>query len=117
MKLLDEYFAKEKEIHDYFGYKEDWVKIPLNDSTMYYWHLIGDGSEGYGKAKIIFQEEPLTAEQVADGDATYSSLVYPQRFLPKWVYRTKDYTLICEDTRTDGNKFLSIFDNKKEFKA
>lgn len=29
MKQLDEYFKLQKEIYDYFGYKEDWVVIPI----------------------------------------------------------------------------------------
>ena len=32
MKLLDQYFKLQKEIYDYFGYKEDWVVIPLYDN-------------------------------------------------------------------------------------
>lgn len=46
----------------------------------------------------------------------YSNEIYTQRFLPKWVYRGKDYTMICVDTHTDGNKFLQIFDNSKEIR-
>ncbi len=32
------------------------------------------------------------------------------------VYRGQDYTMISVDTHVDGNKFLQIFDNKKEVK-
>jgi len=44
----------------------------------------------------------------------YRNDIYTQRFLSKWVYRGEDYTMICVDTHTDGNKFLQIFNNKKE---
>jgi hypothetical protein len=46
----------------------------------------------------------------------YAAEIYTQRFLPKWVYRGAEYTMVCVDTRTDGNKFLMVFDNKKEIK-
>lgn len=106
---LDNYFKLQKEIYDYFGYIEDWVAIPLDDAREYYWYLTG---EQYGDA-VTFAE---TAEQLQDVEALafYSNVIYTQRFLPRWVYRGEDYTMICVDTHTDGNKFLQIFDNKKE---
>ena len=33
VKLLDDYFKLQKEIYDHFGYTEDWVVIPIEDST------------------------------------------------------------------------------------
>jgi hypothetical protein len=59
-----------------------------------------------------------TIEALDDWEAGeyYSNEIYTQRFLPKWVYRTDDYTMICVDTHVDGNKFLQIFDNAKEVK-
>lgn len=106
MELLKEYFRIQKQIYDYFGYVEDWVAIPIDDSTMYYWFIEGD--EKYGS--VVF------ANEMKDfiSDEYYSNEIYRQRFLPKWVYRSNDYTMICVDTHIDGNKFLQIFDNKKE---
>lgn len=106
MKLLKEYFALRKQIHDYFGYVEDWVDIPLEDGTDFYWYLTG---EGHGDS-VRFAEE---IEAVHD---MYEDQIYTQRFLPKWVYRGEEYTMVCVDTQTDGNKFLRIFDNSKEIK-
>jgi hypothetical protein len=65
---------------------------------------------------VRYFEEPLTKELV-EGGATYSAVIYRQRFLPKWVYRKDDFTMICADTQTDGNKYLMIFDNQKECKG
>ena len=113
MKLLDNLFDLEKQIHNYFGYVENWVKIPLDDCTEFYWHLTGDGSTG--DAEVLFQEGPLKAGNLKD--AIYGHSIYTQRFLPKWVYRGEEYTMIVVDTETDGNKFLSVFDNKKEFRG
>jgi len=107
MKLLKDYFELQKQIFNYFGYVEDWVAIPLNDLTDVYWHLTGEDS-----GKQVF----YSPDKSFNEDCLYSNYIYTQCFLPKWVYRGKDYTMICGDTRCDGNKFLQIFDNKKEIK-
>lgn len=124
---LDEYFALVKEIHDEFGYKEDWVVIPLDDQRGSYWQLSGEG-RGH---EVTWATTPddlrlwLDAEASDDPDAwkalpegldVWSAEIYTQRFLPKWVYRTDELTMVCVDTHTDGNKFLMIFDNAKEVK-
>ncbi len=111
MQLLDEYNKLEKQIHEYFGYEEDWVVIPMMDSTDYYWHLTGQGPGD--EVKFAEQEENVFEGTDDDG---YAEALYTQRFLPRWVYRGKDYTMISVDTMTDGNKFLRIFDNAKEVK-
>ena len=111
--MFDEYFKLQKEIFDHFGYVEDWVVIPLVDHRGYYWHLWG---EAHGDS-IGYSEEPLTQEIISEGKEYYESEIYTQRFLPKWVYRAEDFTLVCMDTQCDGNKFLGIFSNDKEIKG
>lgn len=110
MKLLSDYFTLQKQIFDYFGYKEDWKVIPLDDRTDQYWMVILDERGG---GSYCHHEEPLTKESVEAG-VIYGGSIYTQRFLPKWVYRGAEYTMVCADTHTDGNKFLMIFDNTKE---
>lgn len=107
MKLLKDYFDAKKQVHDYFGYVEDWVAIPLDDATDCVWYLDGEGPGEVRYAENI--------EDFATGEY-YANSIYTQRFLPKWVYRGEEYTMICVDTQTDGNKFLQIFDNSKELK-
>lgn len=103
---LKRYFELQQQIYDYFGYVEDWRVIPLDDATEYYWRLFGEGP-GF----VIFAD---TEDKLkSDGDY-YRSEIYTQRFLPKWVYRGADYTMICVDTRTDGNTFLQVFSNVLE---
>lgn len=114
MKLLEEYFELQKKIHDYFGYVEDWVAIPMDDSTPFYWKL-SEYEDGSGFVRFSEDKEKLSPEKEADGEY-YENEIYTQRFLPKWVYRGEEYTMICVDTHTDGNKFLQIFDNSKEIK-
>lgn len=108
--MIDEYFELQEKIHEYFGYKEDWVVIPLMDYRQYYWNLDGEGMDGH----VLYRNQPITDEIFEQGDY-YDATIYTQRFLSKWVYRTKEHTLICMDTHTDGNKYFGIFDNKKEF--
>ena len=107
MKLLDDYFKIQKELYDYFGYVENWRVIPVDDATEYYWTTDNHS----------FVNFAVTEEELFDGSGYhYSNEIYTQRFLSRWVYRAEDYTMICVDTHTDGNKFLQIFDNKKERK-
>ena len=109
MKLLDQYFKLQKEIYDYFGYNEDWVVIPLDDNRGYYWYLTG---EGHGD-EVKYAADKINLFDGTEDDG-YSSEIYTQRFLPKWVYRGEEFTMVCIDTHTDGNKFLAVFDNSKE---
>lgn len=102
-KLLNDYFELQEKIYEYFGYNQNWVVIPIEDATEYYWRIIGNKEVQFSK-KI---------EDLGE-DEGYSNEIYTQRFLPKWIYRGKDYTMIVVDTHTDGNKFLQIFDNSKE---
>lgn len=112
MQLLNDYLEKQKELFDYFGYVENWKAIPVDNATMYYWCLTG---EGQGE-NVVFAN---TVEELLDEEAgdMYINEIYTQRHLPKWVYRGADYTMVVVDTHTDGNKFLQIFDNAKEIKA
>jgi hypothetical protein len=112
MKLLDDYFKIQKELYDYFGYEEDWVVIPIEDSTEFFWCLI-DESEG-NAVEVQFAEK--IDDILYQTGNHYCDEIYHQRFLNKWVYRKDEYTMVCVDTHTDGNKFLRIFDNKKEIK-
>lgn len=108
MKLLTEYFQLQKEIYSYFGYKEDWVVIPIDDARSYFWVLTAD--------EVIFSEAKNDVISNIDGEYSgngYSNSIYRQCFLPKWIYPGKEYTMICVDTHTDGNKFLQVFDNSK----
>lgn len=110
MNTLKKYFRLQNEIYDYFGYQEDWVVIPLEDNTADYWYLTG---EGHGD-QVFFSSKPLSPKLILDGENLYCDIIYTQRFLPKWVYRGAEFTMVCADTRTDGNKLLRIFDNRKE---
>lgn len=108
MKLLKEYFELQKKVHEYFGYVEDWKVIPLEDSTEMFWTL-DQNSDGSGEVRFAESLEQLHSE----GDY-YENEIYTQRFLPKFVYEGEEYTMVCVDTHTDGNKFLQIFANDKK---
>lgn len=109
MKFIKQYFDVRKQVHEYFGYKEDWVNIPLEDMTDMYWFI--DGDDVYGE--LCYFEKQMTRQIIENGEY-YTAGIYAQRFLSNWIYRTDDFTMISMDTQVDGNKFLGIFDNKKE---
>ena len=48
------FFSTEKAIHDYFGYVENWAKIPLEDAREMHWKINGGESHG---GTIVFHEE------------------------------------------------------------
>lgn len=108
--LINSYFSLEQQIHESFGYVEDWVKIPMEDSRIYYWRLTGEGrGDSVGFAD--------TVEELNDTSGNYyEEEIYTQRFLKKWVYRGEHLTMVCCNTGVDGNKFLRIFENSKERK-
>jgi hypothetical protein len=114
MQLLKDYFKLEQAIHDYFGYVEDWVTIPLDDHTDDYWMITGP--EDRSTTSVVYSPTPFTMQSIVDGNTLYGGRIYTQRFLNKWVYRAKDYTMVCVDTECDGNKYLMVFDNTKETK-
>jgi hypothetical protein len=107
MKLLDSYFELKKQIYEYFGYVEDYVIIPIEDSRKMFWRLYGNGP---GVVRFAETENLLDDPK----QNYYENEIYTQRFLKKWVYRGEKYTMVCVDTHTDGNKFLQIFSNEKE---
>lgn len=104
MEKLDRYFSLQKEIYEYFGYVEDWVVFPIEDTRDHFWHV----DEKIGRVRFWKNYEDLKSENY------FENSIYTQRHLPRWVYRGEDYTMIVVDTRTDGNKFLQIFTNALE---
>lgn len=106
---INEFETARQKIFDHVGYVEDWVVIPLDFQPNIYWYINGEENNG----EVCFAE---TKDDLLDWEAGnyYSHTIYTQRFLPKWVYRGKSYTMIVVDTHTDGNKFLQIFDNDFE---
>lgn len=105
--LLDAYSELEKQIHEYFGYGENWQVFPIYDSRSYFWYLDG---EGPGTVHFADTKEELLSQE----GKYYEEEIYTYHHMDKWVYRGKDFTMILVDTCTDGNNFASIFDNSKE---
>ena len=111
---IETYFSIAAEIHEYFGYNENWKCIPMDNHIGDYWMVFLDKDEVGGK--YVYSPKPFTEDKIKAGSDIYSGEIYCQRFLKKWVYRAKDMTMICADTQTDGNKFLMLFENDKECK-
>ena len=109
---IDKYFELQNAIFEHVGYREDWKVIPLDNHTDAYWFITGEGHND----KYCYSPKPLTKESVEAGVEIYGGNIYTQRFLPKWIYRGEQYTVVCADTQCDGNKLLLLFDNTKECK-
>lgn len=122
-RLVEDYFALQKELHEAFGYVKDYVVIPLDDRREMHWMIVDRGcavaptqdatGEGYN-SMCVWSSEPFTEESIMAGEKIYSGPIYTQRFLAKWVYRANRHAMVAVDTRTDGNKLLMIFDEDKE---
>ena len=111
MKLFDQEQAIRKQIFEYFGYKEDWRILPLEDCRDVEWRIISNGG---GWTVQCLQNGGVFGNE--DDEDCFEYEIYTQRFLDKWVYRGEEFTMILVDTHTDGNQFLSIFTNSKEVK-
>jgi hypothetical protein len=107
---IDAYFNLQAKIYEGFGYHEGWVVIPMSDLRNNYWMIVGKEDDG----KLVRSPDPLTTESIKAGVNIYTSTIYTQRFLPKWVYRANGLVMVCENTHCDGNKFLSIFSSDRE---
>lgn len=94
-------------IYEAFGYEEKWVTIPIEDRREYYWTLY-ENKDGSGDVRYSHWVCP-------EPDDLYSDVIFKQESLPQCVYRGDTHTMICVDTKVDGNKYLAIYDNEKEF--
>jgi len=137
MKKIKQFFKLEKELHDYFGYKEDWVVFPMQDYTEVWWSVTDENYEKEYEVLSDGQKICLSYEhnffftndkeshitlidynwqpfKAGVADKCYHYEIYHQRFLKTPIFRGEDYSMILVDTHTDGNKYMVILDNKKE---
>lgn len=102
-KTIDSYFTLENAIHRYFDYKEVYRTIPVLDQRDCEWCY---------KNETLYLAY-INLEKALENDICCCYYLYKQRFLQKHVYETSDFTMICCDTKVDGNKYLVILDNNK----
>ncbi|MDD1677672.1 MAG: hypothetical protein LUO93_00625, partial [Methanomicrobiales archaeon] len=74
---IDAYFGHKKCIHEAYGYRQDWVEIPMEDARQMFWMIVG--GEGVG-GHVVWSGEPLTVDSIRNGDKIFSGPVYTQRF-------------------------------------
>jgi len=107
--MVEAYFSARTALHEMFGYREDWACIPMEDHRGEHWILIG--GEGHG-GKCYHSKEPMAVALAAE--EFFGGPIYTKRHLPKWVYRSERYVMVCVDTRQDMNRILMVFDADKE---
>jgi hypothetical protein len=95
--MFDEYFRLGKEIHEYFGYVEDWSVIPMEDARSLWWAVVDD--------TLVFYHSPLVMDVLKSGKFRTSYTFQ--------IWEADEYTMISADTHTNGNKFLFVLDNAK----
>ena len=110
MDIVQEYFDLQEKVHEHFGYTEDWKVIPLVDHRDMFWILNEDED---GRGEINYHESEFKDGYGEPGEY-YNATIYTQRFLPKWIYRADDYTMVCMDTHCDGNQYIGVFTNANE---
>jgi hypothetical protein len=118
-KKFDQFWSLRKWLHEYFGYNEDWVTIPMSDERDKWWFIRGAEDDTGRGGEVVMQYQPdedFDPKLVEDGQCVCWN-IYTQRFLPKWIYRGAEYTMVCCATGVDGNKYLGIFSNDQEVPA
>ena len=110
MKQLDEYFKLQKEIYDYFGYEDGNQVFPIDNCTKYFWQL-NEYTVSFADTKKEFESETGNYYEVELLYVSIDAIKAGEN-----IFRTDYFTAILVDTRTGGNKFLSIFDNSMELK-
>ena len=112
---LDMYYQLQKEIYEYFGYREEWHVYPLNDDTEYYWYL-GDYEVHFSEVKENL--EKIVANGLSwEGEGIDSSDYYTNLLIggdKGLAGKGADFTLLRVDTQADGNDFLMVLSNDKE---
>lgn len=97
--IIDDYFEAKAKVHKLFGYVSDWTEMSMEDYREYDWMLVKD--------RCVYGEK-LDEKNIKDGNH-YSGYLVDSK-----IYTTDVYTMIPVDTESDGNKFLMIFDAKRE---
>lgn len=114
--LIEKFFEMQSKVHKYFGYVEDWKVIPMDPQMGRSWIICGPEDSSSTKVAWTKQGSEFSKCLIEKGEELYTGTIYTQRFLPKWVYRGDDYTMVAVDTHSDGNQMLMIFENVLECK-
>lgn len=128
-KLLKKYTDSIKGIYEYFGYTEEWHVYPLEDLTECYWTIhenaVWFGYENNHPSLESIENEYMDSYKNSKNDEEFSLEEFNRNFIEnEFGYKSiilkepsikETHSMICVDTQCDGNKFLTIFDNKKRF--
>ena len=103
MDLLKNYDKALQDIYEYFGFVPDYVTLPIKDRTESYWCIDDE--------KIYYAD---SRQELVDDEGNYfESLIFKNDFYDKWIYEGEDFTMIFENTQTNGMRYFSIFPNSK----
>lgn len=106
VELLEQYNQTEQAVLARFpGFVPGWREYKLLDRTNVPWALAGWSTLAFTDG------DPFTEKLIEEGKKLYLSEYYVGRGV--WQSDDKAYTLVIENTRTDGNVFLTVLDNTK----
>lgn len=106
MKLLDDYRNALLEIYKHISFVEEWRVYPIDDCSEKYWYIKRFDEIVYFDTRQDYESNNESHK--------YSNDIINRGVVGKGIFRGELFTGILADTNTDGNKFLSIFDNEKE---
>lgn len=119
-EVMDRFLEARKELFAHVGYVEDWCVFPVDDSRDQFWTVDKTEREWVKfspkREALLYWLEEHDDEYGDYAKVLYQNAIYTQRFLPKWVYRGAELTMIVVDTQTDGNKFVQFFRNDHEIR-
>lgn len=114
--IADVYFEAESYLHQHCGVVETWAVYPIMDQREMYWCVHDDKSYHSPKKEAMeaFLLDPDEGDPEGFGDCFYSNEIRSGRELATGVFRGAQYTMVLEDTNTDGNVWWALYRNDHE---
>ena len=109
IRCMNRFTSSRDELLGTFGVPDTWFTMYPEDHLSDYWFLMG-------RHKVVASDQPFTEESIEKGDIIYVNDIFTYRDFSQYVWRKHGLVLISVDTRTDGNKYLGLFDEDRECK-
>ena len=107
-KIIGRYVADERRIWKFFRYKEQWCEYPIRDRSGLFWMW----REPLRYIAFSMSEAGLRSYWSCYGGSCPGECShYSSEILGMW--ERGGLSMLLEDTHTDGNRYLSIWDNAK----
>lgn len=105
-KMINEFNKARTQLFSHVGFKEDWVILPIEDLSGYYWKIKNN--------KVLYGLKHDVEKETGNH---YADEIFKQRFYDKWTYEGKELTMIFCDPHVDGVQWFKFFENKLRLKC